>query len=70
MRNWKLWAKCAGIRALKTVAQAAVASIGVATVMSEVNWLAVVSSSVLAGVLSLLTSLAGIPEEDQDADAV
>ena len=60
--NWKAWIKAAGIRALKTVAQAAVASIGVAAVLSDVDWIAVVSSSILAGVLSLLTSLAGLPE--------
>ena len=65
MRNWKQWFKCAGIRALKTVAQAAIASIGVAAVMSDVDWVAVVSSAVLAGILSLLTSLAGLPEEDK-----
>lgn len=63
MRDWKNWAKCAGIRAIKTVAQTAVATIGVATVMSEVNWIAVASASLLAGVLSILTSVAGIPEE-------
>ena len=62
MRNWKAWFKAAGIRALKTVAQAAVASIGVAAVLSDVDWIAVVSSAVLAGILSLLTSLAGLPE--------
>ncbi len=65
MRNWKQWFKCAGIRALKTVAQAAIASIGVAAVMSDVDWVAVASSAVLAGILSLLTSLAGLPEEDK-----
>ena len=65
MRTWKQWFKCAGIRALKTVAQAAIASIGVAAVMSDVDWVAVASSAVLAGILSLLTSLAGLPEEDK-----
>lgn len=63
MRDWKNWTKCAGIRAIKTVAQTAVATIGVATVMSEVNWIAVASASLLAGVLSILTSVAGLPEE-------
>lgn len=58
----KEWWRAAGIRALKTVAQTAVATIGTAAVMSEVNWVAVVSASVLAGILSLLTSLAGLPE--------
>ena len=63
MRNWKNWIKAAGVRAIKTVAQTAVATIGTTAVMSEVNWLMVGSASLLAGVLSLLTSLAGIPEE-------
>lgn len=63
MRDWKNWTKCAGIRAIKTVAQTAVATIGVATVMNEVDWIAVASASVLAGVLSILTSVAGLPEE-------
>ena len=58
------WWKAAGIRALKTVAQTAIASIGTAAVMTEVNWPFVVSASALAGILSLLTSLAGIPEVD------
>ena len=58
----KLWLKAAGIRALKTVCQTAIATIGTAALMTEVNWNAVASASVLAGVLSLLTSLAGLPE--------
>lgn len=58
----KRWWKAAGIRALKTVCQTAIASIGTAVVLSDVNWLAVVSASILAGILSLLTSLAGLPE--------
>ena len=58
----KLWLKAAGIRALKTVCQTAIATIGTAALMTEVNWIAVASASVLAGVLSLLTSLAGLPE--------
>lgn len=62
-RCWKNWIKAAGIRAIKTVAQTAVATIGTTAAMSEVNWLMVASASALAGVLSLLTSLAGIPEE-------
>lgn len=58
----KNWLRAAGIRAVKTVAQTAVATIGTAAVMGEVNWVAVVSASLLAGVLSLLTSVAGLPE--------
>ena len=58
----KAWWKAAGIRAIKTVAQTAVATIGTTAVMSEVNWLMVASASILAGILSLLTSLAGLPE--------
>lgn len=67
-RCWKNWIKAAGIRALKTVAQTAVATIGTSAVLSEVNWLMVGSASLLAGVLSLLTSLAGIPEECPEED--
>lgn len=60
--NWKTWMKAAGIRAVKTIAQTAVATIGTSAVLGDVNWVAVVSASVLAGVLSLLTSVAGLPE--------
>ena len=56
------WIKAAGVRALKTIAQTAVATIGTGAVLSDVNWVMVVSASVLAGVLSLLTSVAGLPE--------
>ena len=58
----KNWLKAAGIRAIKTVAQAAIATIGTSAVLSEVDWVMVVSASVLAGILSLLTSVAGLPE--------
>ena len=58
----KMWIKCAGIRAIKTVAQTAVGSIGASAVFSEVNWKIVVSSALLAGVVSLLTSIGGLPE--------
>lgn len=60
--NFKLWIKCASIRAIKTIAQTMIATIGTSAVISEVNWTIVLSSSLLAGILSLLTSVAGIPE--------
>jgi len=63
--NFKKWLKAAGIRAVKTVAQTAVATIGTSAVISEVNWLIVVSASALAGILSLLTSVAGLPEVEE-----
>jgi hypothetical protein len=62
MKNFKTWLKYAGVRAIKTVAQTAVATIGTSAVLGEVNWVAVGSASLLAGILSLLTSVAGIPE--------
>ncbi len=62
---WKEWIKAAGIRAIKTVAQAAVATIGTSAAMGDVNWVFVASSSVLAGIVSLLTSLAGLPEVEK-----
>lgn len=62
--NFKDWIKAAGVRAIKTVAQTAVATIGTAAVMNNVDWVMVASASVLAGVVSLLTSIAGLPELD------
>ena len=62
MKKWKQWAKAAGIRAAKTVAQTAVATIGTSAAMGEVNWILVGSSAALAGVVSLLNSVAGLPE--------
>lgn len=59
------WWKAAGIRALKTVAQTAVATIGTAAVMAQVDWMMVLSASVLAGILSLLTSVGGLPEVNE-----
>ena len=61
-RNWKQWWKAAGVRAIKTVAQTAVATIGTTAVITEVNWAVVGGASLLAGILSLLTSVAGLPE--------
>ena len=61
----KVWFKAAGIRAIKTMAQTAVATIGVVAVMQNVNWLAVASASLLAGVLSVLTSISGLPEVEE-----
>lgn len=62
----KKWWKAAGIRAIKTVAQTAVATIGTSVAIAEVNWLLVASASALAGILSLLTSVAGLPEVDTE----
>ena len=75
--EWKEWEKAAGIRAVKTLAQTAVATIGTAVVLDDVNWIMVLSASALAGVLSILTSIAGLPEvsrweevEDNDSEDV
>lgn len=62
----KSWIKAAAVRAIKTVAQTAVATVGTAAVMGEVNWIMVGSAALLAGILSLLTSVAGLPEVTQE----
>lgn len=62
----KLWIKAAGVRAVRTVAQAAIASIGSSAAMGDVNWLLVGSTALLAGILSLLTSVAGLPELESE----
>ena len=63
---FKKWLKAASIRAIKTIAQTAIATIGTSAVMGEVNWVMVGSSSLLAGILSILTSIAGLPEVKED----
>ena len=62
----KNWWKAAGIRAVKTVGQTAIATIGTSALLNEVNWIAVASASALAGILSLLTSVAGLPEVENE----
>lgn len=65
MNNFKAWIKAAGVRAIKTVAQTAVATIGTSAVISKVDWRIVLSASLLSGILSVLTSVAGLPEVDK-----
>ena len=62
----KNWLKCAGIRAIKTICQTAIATIGTSVVLSDVNWIVVGSASLLSGLLSLLTSIAGLPELEKE----
>ena len=64
LRNKKWW-KAAGLRAIKTMAQAAIATIGASTMITETNWVMVGSATVMAGVLSILTSVAGLPEVEE-----
>lgn len=68
--NWKIWIKAAAIRAIKTICQAAIATIGTAAIISEIDWKYIVSASLLAGILSLLTSLAGLPEVEMEEKEV
>lgn len=68
--NFKEWIKCAGIRAIKTVAQTAISLIPVAVSIAEVDWITVLGTSVLAGVVSMLTSVAGLPELNDDNNEV
>lgn len=67
MSKFKVWIKAAAVRAVKTIAQTAIATIGTSAILSQVDWRVVVSASVLSGVLSLLTSIAGLPEIKEKA---
>ena len=67
MRDWKQWTKAATVRAIKTIAQTAIGVIGASTVVSSVDWKVVVSSAALAGIVSILTSIAGLPEVETNA---
>ena len=69
MKKWKSWLKAAVVRAIKTVAQTAVATIGTSALLSQVDWRMVISASILAGVLSLLTSVAGLPEVSDGSES-
>ena len=67
--KFKIWVKRAGVRAIKTVAQTAIATIGTSVALSDVDWKLILSASALAGILSLLTSVAGLPEVEADEEA-
>ena len=69
MKKWKSWIKAACVRAIKTVAQTAVATIGTSALLAQVDWRMVISASILAGVLSLLTSVAGLPEVSDGSES-
>ena len=64
-RELKKWFKCAGVRAIKTIAQTGIATIGTSVAIGDVNWVTVGSTSLLAGILSILTSVAGLPEMEE-----
>ncbi len=66
--NWKTWIRAAAVRAIRTIAQTAVATMGTSMVLDDVNWLMVGSASLLAGILSLLTSVAGLPEVQEEVN--
>jgi len=66
MRDWKKWIKAAGVRAIKTVCQTAVAMIPASAMITEVDWKVILGTAALSGVVSILTSLAGIPEENME----
>ena len=65
-KDWKLWFRCAGMRAVRTIAQTAIATIGTSAMLGQVNWMAVFSTAAMAGVLSLLTSVASLPEYKEE----
>lgn len=67
--NWKQWGKAAGVRAIKTIAQTAISMIPASVMISAVDWKAVVGTAALSGIVSVLTSLAGLPEVDEDEEA-
>lgn len=66
--NWKIWIQAAGVRAIKTIAQTAISLIPASVMINAVDWQVVIGTAALSGVVSLLTSLAGLPEVDEEAD--